>query len=210
MEDYLTVLESYETEIVVKKSRFLCCVFHVESEDNVGKILEECGKKHYKATHICFGYVLNTQPKRQKSSDNGEPSGTAGKPILDVINHRGLKDVLVVVIRYFGGVKLGTGGLIRAYGGGSSEVLNHAQTIKKQFSDQIKVVVSYSSYGGLSNGLLEKGIIPINEEFGENVILSFNISVTESSEFLKWIEDQTSGSAVITRSEPIFVDLEIN
>lgn len=209
MEDYKTVLVPDETEIEIKKSRFINMVFHIETEEEADAILAEIRKKHYKATHVCWAYVLNTNPRRQKASDDGEPSGTAGKPILEVIDHRELRDVLLVVIRYFGGVKLGTGGLIRAYGGGASDVLNHCTVIKKQFSDQLQVVVSYSSYGGLSNGLMERQVIPVNEDFGENVTLFFQIPVAETSEFLAWIEDKTNGTAQIILGEPAFVDIVI-
>lgn len=207
MEDYKTVLIPDETEIEIKKSRFINLVFHIEAEAEAETILAEIRKKHYKATHVCWAYLLNTNPRRQKASDDGEPSGTAGKPILEVIDHRELKDVLVVVIRYFGGIKLGTGGLIRAYGGGASDVLNHCTVIKKQFSDQLQVVVSYASYGGLSNGLLERDVIPVNEDFGENVTLSFQIPVAETKEFLAWVEDKTNGTAQIIHGEQAFVDV---
>ncbi|AFA48081.1 YigZ family protein [Acetobacterium woodii] len=210
MDDYKTVLISDETEIEIKKSRFINQVFHVETEAEAEALLVEIRKKHYKATHVCWAYVLNTNPKRQKASDDGEPSGTAGKPILDVINHRDLKDVLIVVVRYFGGVKLGTGGLIRAYGGGAGDVLNQCTMIKKQFSDQLDLIVSYSSYGSLSNGLLEKGVIPVNEDFGENVTLSFQIPVADTHSFLAWVEDQTSGTAQLIMREAAFVDVVIS
>lgn len=209
MEDYKTVLISDETELEIKKSRFINLVFHIEAEAEAEAILAEIRKKHYKATHVCWAYVLNTNPRRQKASDDGEPSGTAGKPILEVIDHRDLKDVLVVVIRYFGGIKLGTGGLIRAYGGGASDVLNHCTVIKKQFSDQLQVTVSYASYGGLSNGLLERDVIPVNEEFGENVTLSFQIPVAETKEFLAWVDDKTNGTAQIIHGEQAFVDVVV-
>ena len=209
MEDYKTVLISDETELEIKKSRFINLVFHIEAEAEAEAILAEIRKKHYKATHVCWAYVLNTNPRRQKASDDGEPSGTAGKPILEVIDHRDLKDVLVVVIRYFGGIKLGTGGLIRAYGGGASDVLNHCTVIKKQFSDQLQVTVSYASYGGLSNGLLERDVIPVNEDFGENVTLSFQIPVAETKEFLAWVEDKTDGTAQIIHGEQAFVDVVV-
>lgn len=207
MDDYKTVLIPDETEIEIKKSRFINMVFHIEAEAEAEAILAEIRKKHYKATHVCWAYVLNTNPRRQKASDDGEPSGTAGKPILEVIDHRELKDVLVVVIRYFGGIKLGSGGLIRAYGGGASDVLNHCTMIKKQFSDQLQVAVSYSSYGGLSNGLLERDVIPVNEDFGENVTLSFQIPVAETNGFLTWVEDKTNGTAQIIYGEQAFVDV---
>jgi uncharacterized YigZ family protein len=210
MADYKTVLAAAETEIEVKKSRFINLVFHVEDEEAVEGILTEIRKKHYKATHVCWAYVLNTTPRRQKASDDGEPSGTAGKPILEVIDHRELKDVLVVVIRYFGGIKLGTGGLIRAYGGGASDVLNHCTVIKKQFSDQFDLVVSYSSYGGLSNGLLERQVIPIKEEFGENVTLSFQLPVADTKDFLAWVEDKTNGHVEVKMGPQAFVDVVVS
>lgn len=209
MEDYKTVLSPDQTEIEIKKSRFINMVFHIEAEEEAEAILAEIRKKHYKATHVCWAYVLNSNPRRQKASDDGEPAGTAGKPILEVIDHRDLKDVLVVVIRYFGGIKLGTGGLIRAYGGGASDVLNHCSVIKKQFSDQLQVVVSYSSYGGLSNGLLEREVIPVKEDFGENVTLSFEIPVAGTAAFLAWIEDKTNGTASVIQGQPAFVDVVI-
>lgn len=207
MDDYKTVLNPDETAIEIKKSRFINMVFHIEEEEAAEMILAEIRKKHYKATHVCWAYVLNTNPRRQKASDDGEPSGTAGKPILDVINHRELKDVLVIVIRYFGGVKLGTGGLIRAYGGGASDVLNHCNIIKKQFSDQLELEVNYSSYGGLTNGLLERDVIPVNEDFGENVTLSFQIPVSETKEFLAWVEDKTNGSGKVVMGDQAYVDV---
>ena len=119
----------------------------------------------------------------------------------------GVAVVVLALIAGFGGVKLGTGGLIRAYGGGASNVLNHCTVIKKQFSDQLQVVVSYASYGGLSNGLMEREVIPVNEDFGENVTLFFQIPVAETNGFLAWIEDKTNGTAQIIRSEPAFVDV---
>ncbi|WP_423055491.1 YigZ family protein [Acetobacterium carbinolicum] len=210
MDDYNTVLIPDETELEIKKSRFINLVFHIEAEEEAEAILAEIRKKHYKATHVCWAYVLKTNPRRQKASDDGEPSGTAGKPILEVIDHRELKDVLVVVIRYFGGIKLGTGGLIRAYGGGASDVLNHCRVVKKQFSDRLQVVLSYTSYGGVSSGLLERDVIPVNEDFGEKVTLSFEIPVADTNGFLAWVEDKTNGTARIIRGEQAFVDVALS
>lgn len=207
MEDYRTVLTPYETEIEIKRSRFINLIFHVKDEEAVETILGVVRKKHYKSTHVCSAYVLNTNPKRQKASDDGEPSGTAGKPILDIINHRELRDVLVVVIRYFGGVKLGTGGLIRAYGGGASDVLNHCQVIKKQFSDHLSICINYACYGSLTSGLLEREIFPIDEDFGENVTLSFHIPIADTQEFLAWIEDRTNGNSQVIIGEKAYVDV---
>ncbi|WKY46833.1 YigZ family protein [Eubacteriaceae bacterium ES3] len=209
MEDYTTILESTETEIEIKKSRFLNFVFHVENEAEVEAVLSELRKKHYKATHICWAYVLNTIPLRQKATDDGEPAGTAGKPILEVINHKELKDVLVVVIRYFGGIKLGTGGLVRAYGGGASDVIKAAQVIKKQFSSQIYIEIAYPLYGGLINQLTEKKWLPVEEDFADKVTLFFQIPAAEAKEFLAWITEETNGQFEHTEDEPEYVNVRL-
>lgn len=210
MEDYKTVLETCETELEIKKSRFLNFVFHIENEEEAEEIVSSLRKEHYKSTHVCWAYVLNTLPKRQKATDDGEPAGTAGKPILEVINHRELKDVLVVVIRYFGGVKLGTGGLVRAYGGGASDVLNEAQLIKKQYSDPVQITISYPLYGGLINQLTEINRVPVKENFEENVTLFFQIPVEETKSFIEWIRNQTNDQFEMQQDPPEYVDLVLN
>ncbi|MGL4607254.1 MAG: YigZ family protein [Eubacteriaceae bacterium] len=209
MKNYKTVFKPHEIEKEIKKSRFISLVFHVENEEEVALILSEIRKKHYKATHICSAYVLNTTPERQKASDDGEPAGTAGKPILEVINHRELKDVLVVVIRYFGGIKLGAGGLIRAYGSGGSDVLNQCQIVKMQFSQNMDVIINYPSYGGFINSLQEKKIVPVSEDFGENVQLSFQIPVEEVDIFKLWVEDITNGNAKLLQGKEEYIKIAV-
>ncbi len=208
MADYKTVLETCQTESEIKKSKFLTSVFHVEEEESVEDILSDQRKKHYKASHVCWAYVLNTSPKRQKSSDDGEPSGTAGKPILQVINQGALKDVLVVVVRYYGGVKLGAGGLVRAYSGGAVDVLNKAQIIVKKMMDLIHVVIDYSLYGGLTSQLAEHFYSPVNEVFEEQVCLDFQIPLAETADFVTFLEDQTSANFEISYHGQKYVDVK--
>ncbi len=208
MEDYKTILKACQSEIEIKKSKFLNFVFHVEDEEAVEEILNIQKKNHYKANHVCWAYVLNTQPKRQKFSDDGEPSGTAGKPILQVINQRDLKDVLIIVVRYFGGVKLGTGGLVRAYSGGAADVLKTAQIIEKKYMDQIQVVIDYALYGGLINQLTEHFYGPVDEQFEDRVRLSFQIPIKETPAFIRWLEDQTSANFEISYDGQKYVDVK--
>lgn len=208
MTDYKTILTAWKTETEVKKSRFVNFVFHVEDEAAVESILIAQRKKHYKATHHCFAYVLNTNPKRQKSSDDGEPAGTAGKPILAIINQRELTNILVIVVRYFGGVKLGTGGLVRAYSGGAVDVLNNAQIIAKKFMDEIQIVLDYSLYGSLINQLSEIKQTPIEEKFTDKVTLAFQIPLAKTPEFVEWLEDQTSGNFEIKYKGQKYVDVK--
>lgn len=209
MADYKTILEAVETEIEIKKSRFLNFTFHVENEEAVEAVIADLHKKHYKATHICWAYVLNTTPLRQKATDDGEPAGTAGKPILEVINHQELKDVLVVVIRYFGGIKLGTGGLVRAYGGGAADVIKASQLIKKQFSSQIYIEIAYPLYGGLINHLNEKNLLPVSESFEDKVTLFFQIPEADTQGFLDWITEETNGQFEWRQEAPAYVNVPL-
>lgn len=112
-----------ENEIVINKSRFIGIAVSLENENQIKQVLEEIKKEHKKATHICFAYVYNKTMVLEKAFDDGEPKGTAGMPILNVIKKRGEQNVMVVVIRYFGGIKLGAGGVLRAYTKCASEVL---------------------------------------------------------------------------------------
>lgn len=125
MNELVTIKNECENLIVINKSKFFAFAFKVANEDEVKAKLSQLGKKFSDATHICYAYDFGS---KQKCSDNGEPQGTAGKPILDCIQKKKLKNVLVVVVRYFGGVKLGAGGLVRAYSTSASEVLLKAGT----------------------------------------------------------------------------------
>lgn len=208
-QDYKTVLTAAEAEQTINKSRFIGVVFHAETEDDVAAEIAKLRKKHFKATHICSAYVLGTQPPREKASDDGEPSGTAGRPILDVILRRELKNIGVAVIRYFGGVKLGAGGLIRAYAGTASLVLDHARIVGKIWSDTVRVVIPYPMYGGLIQKLTASGKAswqPVQSRFEEMVTLDFEVPTGETAAFAAFLTDQTAGQAAITTGEAKWVD----
>lgn len=207
MKDYLTLNEPFETEIEIKKSRFIGRVYPIKSEEEADEIIAANKKEHYKATHVCSAWVLNTTPERQKASDDGEPSGTAGKPMLEVLKMRELKDILVIVIRYFGGIKLGAGGLIRAYSGSATDVLDHAQIVKKQLSDIVSVTIDYTSYGGLMNVLNAAGFKTVGEDFGEQVTLTFEIEVAKTEDFIALIRETTNDRFEYTILDQKFVDI---
>lgn len=128
----LTIQKDIDNEIIIEKSRFICALRKVDDEAMVTQIIKDFKKKYWDATHNCSAYIIGEDKQCQKSSDDGEPSGTAGMPMLEVLRKRNLHNVLAIVTRYFGGTKLGTGGLIRAYGKSVSEAIDIAGIARKQ------------------------------------------------------------------------------
>lgn len=131
LQRYLTVRPEGETEIEINRSRFISYVKRVETQEEAVAFIQEIKKKHWDATHNCSAYIVGENDQFQKMDDDGEPSGTAGKPILEVIKKKGLKDTAIVVTRYFGGIKLGAGGLIRAYGKSASAGVRAAGVVER-------------------------------------------------------------------------------
>ena len=122
------ILKSGEAEVIVKKSRFIGEAHRITSEEEAAALVAETRKKYYDARHVCYAYSFGDTNPRLKFSDDGEPKGTAGKPILDIVNGSGVQDILIIVTRYFGGILLGTGGLVRAYSDAAKEALLAAET----------------------------------------------------------------------------------
>jgi len=188
-------LAAGESEIVINKSRFLGYCLPVSSEQEAQQVLSQIRKQHYDARHCCYAFRL-VAGDIARSSDDGEPSGTAGAPILSVLSGSNLENVLCAVVRYFGGVLLGTGGLVRAYGKAASEALDHAQRVKMQLCARISVDVSYPSYSALEPMIRAKGY-DCQSEFGERVMLRFVLPVEEAEGFSSAITERTDGTAMI-------------
>lgn len=158
-------------EIEIKKSRFITHLIPVKSVTEAEDELSLIKKEHYNATHNCFAYVINDQ-MNQKMSDDGEPSRTAGFPILDTLLTNNLDNVLCVVTRYFGGTKLGKGGLIRAYKTATFEAIKKASFYKEETKQVYKAIVPYTIYDSFSHFLKDNAII-LNENFTDNVTVEF-------------------------------------
>ena len=154
----ITIDNIYEAEYIINKSKFISIAYPVFTEDECKKYLQELNKKYGDATHICFAYLLEF-PAMEKCSDNGEPSGTAGKPMLELLKKRKLNNVLLVVIRYFGGIKLGAGGLVRAYTNSGNLALDKAKIIEVKEICKYRIKVKYDDVNKV------KGLI--NSSFGE-------------------------------------------
>ncbi|MBR0433777.1 MAG: YigZ family protein [Bacteroidaceae bacterium] len=142
-DSYLTIASPSEGQITEKRSKFLAFAFPVSTVEEVKELLEEYQKKYYDARHACYAYMLGHERLVFRANDNGEPSGTAGKPILGQINSNELTDILIIVVRYFGGVKLGTSGLIQAYKAAAAEAIAAATIIEKTVDEQIIVSFEY-------------------------------------------------------------------
>ena len=171
MEIYHTIYKGGNGEIVEKKSRFIAEVHPVTSEEEAMEILEQTRKQYWDARHHCWAYIIGRNPAAERMSDDGEPAGTAGKPILEVIRGRELTNVLVIVTRYFGGTLLGTGGLIRAYQAASKAGLEIAETAVVSSGITAVIVTDYNVYGKLQYICNDIGVDIMDTDFGADVTI---------------------------------------
>lgn len=140
---YKTIVAPSESIYTEKRSKFIAMAFPVRTVDEIKVHLEACQKKYYDARHVCYAYMLGHERKDFRANDNGEPSGTAGKPILGQINSNELTDILIVVVRYFGGIKLGTSGLIQAYKAAAAEAIAAAEFVERTVDDVVSFLFEY-------------------------------------------------------------------
>lgn len=204
LERYKTVRESGSKEIVIKKSRFIGHIIPAQTESEAIAFIEQVKKEHWNATHNCFAYMIGERDEIQKQSDDGEPSGTAGKPILEVIRNQGLKNVAIVVTRYFGGIMLGAGGLIRAYTDGAVAAIEAGGAITLVLHLQIFVEVDYTWLGKIENELRTRGVRTGQSSFADKVTLLCLPEDQEAEIFTAWMIDLTQGQSVITEGERIY------
>ncbi|GAA1018118.1 YigZ family protein [Acrocarpospora pleiomorpha] len=188
---YTTVSEVVEHETEVRRSRFLCALAPAGSEEEARAFI--AARRRADASHNCTAYVIGTRIR--KADDDGEPGGTAGTPMLDVLIRRGFADVVAVVTRYFGGVLLGAGGLVRAYGGVVGETLDRASPITMVPARLVTVTIDHAHAGRLENDLRVSGHPPRGVDYGNQV--AFEVAVTESGlpGFTDWLATATAGRA---------------
>ena len=189
---YKTTEKEAQDEFVEQRSRFIGYVRPVKTEEEALAFIEEKKKQHWDARHNVYAYVLR-EGGIQRYSDDGEPHGTAGVPTLDVLLKSGVTDVCVVVTRYFGGIMLGAGGLVRAYSHGASVAVNAAKPIKMQLCLECTVSCTYSRYGKVSSLIPELGGIIDDSDFGEGVDILFHIPEEKFTKLNKELADATSG-----------------
>ena len=201
---YKTVYLGGEAEIVEKKSRFIATVRPVKSEEEAVEFLESMRKKYWNATHNCFAYVIGEHFQIQRCSDDGEPSGTAGKPMLDVLLGEQIHDVVVVVTRYFGGTLLGTGGLVRAYAGATKEGLLASKVITKMYGKKYLIQTDYSGLGKIQYILGQRGLTILDSIYTDAVTLEVLLPEEEVKTVLEEITEGTNGQAVLEFKEECY------
>lgn len=209
LSNYFTVKQQGSDEIVIQKSRFIGYVRRVESEEAAKSFIQEIKKKHHDATHNCSAYLIGEHDEIQKANDDGEPSGTAGVPILEVLKKQHLKDTAIVVTRYFGGIKLGAGGLIRAYGSTTSQAIKTTGVVKRQLMQGFSVTVDYGLLGKLENELRQSQYIIDGINYLENVEFLVYVKDGEEQNFNKWIIDLTNDQAIINEKNTKYMEIDV-
>ena len=208
-EQYKTVYEGGEGELVEKKSRFIATVRPVKTEEEANHFVEEMRKKYWDARHNCWAFILGERQEFKRCSDDGEPSQTAGKPMMDVLTGAGLTDVAVVVTRYFGGTLLGTGGLVRAYSGAVQEGLKNSTVITKYLGVKLSVTTDYNGVGKLQYLFGQKEIPILSAEYTDKVVFTVLVESSRIQEIKKAITEATSATAQMEESDPVYF-AEIN
>lgn len=176
MENFITIKENIQAEIVEKKSRFIANLFYIESVKEAEEIIGKLKKKYFDARHNCIAYrVIDNESLVEKSNDDGEPSGTAGQPMLNILQKNNLVNVLVVVTRYFGGILLGTGGLVRAYSGSLLEAIAKSEKIEKCYGQELEVVLEYNEFENFKYYCKNSKINIISTQYLENIVCKIEV-----------------------------------
>ncbi len=200
---YFTVAEAKENLIIIERSKFICNIRPVADEEDARAFIEEIRKKHSLANHNCYAYIADDKGLVQKFSDDGEPQGTAGLPMLNVLKNKRMYKTAVVVTRYFGGIKLGTGGLTRAYGGSVSECLAITKIVNMQRAAKLELTADYELYSKLVKFLVGDNLRVLNTDFSDNVKVLIVIKADLADSFCEKIVDLFNGKLLPVKVEEL-------
>lgn len=203
---YKTVKGYGEHEINIQRSRFIAYIERAETEEQAQEFIQTIKKKNWDATHNCSAYLIGEQDQIQKANDDGEPSGTAGVPILEVLKKKNLKDTVVVVTRYFGGTKLGAGGLIRAYGKATSEGLNATGIVERKLMRVMHTTIDYTLLGKVENELRSSVYSLKDIHYLEKVELETYVEEGEKENFSAWMVELTNGQGELVEGEMLYLE----
>ena len=193
MDEKIKIISTGESEVIIKKSRFLGVAAYIETEEEAKQLLASIRKEHFSARHVCYAYSIGEKNPRLKFSDDGEPGGTAGKPILDVINGSGIYNIIVVVTRYFGGILLGTGGLVKAYSEAAKEAVSNAGKKAVCLSDIFTLQTEYGDYDKVRYILESFEGVSYETEYADKVLIRFTIPAQLTEELKQTVIEKTSG-----------------
>ncbi len=204
---YLTVARAGVYESEIKRSRFLCALAPADSEEAAQEVVRGVRREHPSASHNCFAYVIGPDGRLHRASDDGEPGGTAGTPMLQVLLGREVRDTVAVVTRYYGGIQLGAGGLVRAYGGAVSAALDAIGTVERRRLTLLTVTADHRRVGRLENELRAAGHTVRDVEYGAAVTFHLGVPEAAMPAFRAWLADSTSGAASCAEEGSAFVDV---
>lgn len=207
--NYHTVRGYGQAELEINKSRFIAYVDRVETEEAALTFIEKIRKHHWDATHNCAAYITGEHDRLQKADDDGEPSGTAGRPILEVIKKSALSTTVVVITRYFGGIKLGAGGLVRAYGKSTTAGLAAAGIIKRQLHTRIAACFDYTLLGTVENNLRNQQVQIVDKLFTDQVTVIALAPTGQENILETKLTDWTSGRVSLTQTGHEYVETSI-
>ena len=207
--EFISVANEFRHEYIVEKSRFITTICPCSTETDAQAFINRINKEFWDARHNCTAYALGPKQEQQRSSDNGEPSGTAGKPMLEVLKKTGITNVAVVVTRYFGGIKLGAGGLIRAYSHSVSETLQLAPKELHTTRMQLQTTIDYALYGSLER-YLQNAQLHYESTFGEQIELTILVPPNDIERIQKELQDMSHGATTCILLNAIEVVLPLN
>lgn len=207
-EEYETVGAAVDVEIEISRSRFLTRLERVSDEEAAREVIARVRAEHPRARHHCSAFVIGPDGRVQRSNDDGEPSGTAGAPMLDALVSAGLSDVVAVVTRYFGGVLLGAGGLTRAYRGAVAEAVAQAERVRRGLRHEVTVSCSYEASGSIEAEARRRGYAVGAAEYSDHVRQVFAVAESEITDLTALVAELTAGAGSVERGEAAFVDLD--
>lgn len=190
---YITIANEFRTEYIIEKSRFIATIAPVSTEEEAQAFIQRISKEFWDATHNCTAYAIGPRQEQQRSSDNGEPSGTAGKPMLEVLKKTTITNVAVVVTRYFGGIKLGAGGLIRAYSHSVAKAVQEGPKLLIAPRQIVSLTIDYSYFGSVERQLQTLGL-PYQPSFTDTISLEIYVEPNFVSDLETTITNLTGGN----------------
>ena len=199
-----TVFAEYEKEKIIEKSRFITYCAHAESEEEARAFIAKIRAKHTLATHVCYAFIADKTGNLQRFSDDGEPQGTAGVPMLEVLKNKKLSETAVAVVRYFGGVKLGAGGLVRAYSSCTAECLDGADIRVLEVCAEYTIFVDYTGVDGVQKYLSTHTCTPLSTDYGARVAFKIAVKKAEEDGFIKGLVDYMQGKVETARGEEYY------